>query len=324
MSEPCCSGCGATGNFSILFPLAYGDILRCGLCDLAFLWPRSGDLDQYVQSVMSLLGERYSQSWVDFQRQSLVRVRAEARQHIRLIRRYKQSGTLLEIGPGIGEFLREARDSGYDVTGIDVTEGNVALITQTYPWLDVTIGTISDLAVKGVTFDIVVMSHVLEHISQPARYLHQLRSVLSEEGILYLVVPNLRSNGAMLLRAKWGGFCPDHLVHFTDATLARLLERNGFKVVATRTQGPSKDLGSALVLAAKEKLLGGNRGSSAAEQPGAAVSCWIKDTNDQKKRLRWLADVAGETTGWVLFPVNMLLNRLGMGSEVVLLARASR
>jgi SAM-dependent methyltransferase len=104
----------------------------------------------------------------------------------------------------------------------------------------------SDLAEKGVTvhvgaleelrfapasFRVVVIRHVLEHLRDPAATLREIHRLLHPEGILVVEVPNLASWQARFAGARWFHLdVPRHLFHFTDATLAMLLDRTGFSV----------------------------------------------------------------------------------------------
>jgi 2-polyprenyl-3-methyl-5-hydroxy-6-metoxy-1,4-benzoquinol methylase len=75
-------------------------------------------------------------------------------------------------------------------------------------------------------FDLVVLSHVLEHLCEPDQVLRQLRSLLAEGGLLLVEVPNLVS-------PCWSGngmFHIAHISHFIPETLAALLEVASFSV----------------------------------------------------------------------------------------------
>ena len=72
-------------------------------------------------------------------------------------------------------------------------------------------------------FDIITLSHVLEHIQKPVETLKRVRAHLKPEGRLVLSVPNIEKNPFDLLVA-------DHCTHFQMGSLRRVLEIAGFSV----------------------------------------------------------------------------------------------
>jgi hypothetical protein len=58
-----------------------------------------------------------------------------------------------------------------------------------------------------------------------------LHSVLTDDGVIVLKVPNFSSLNRVLRSTKWCGFrFPDHVNYFTPETLRRLAEESGFRI----------------------------------------------------------------------------------------------
>ena len=71
-------------------------------------------------------------------------------------------------------------------------------------------------------FDLVSMSHVLEHLPDPVGTLSRLReSVLAPEGCLLLEVPNLYAHDS---------FEVAHLIAFSPHTLQEVVDRSGYRI----------------------------------------------------------------------------------------------
>ena len=71
-------------------------------------------------------------------------------------------------------------------------------------------------------FDLISLSHVLEHLPDPVAYLARLRmTLLKPTGRIYVEVPNLLAHTS---------FEPGHLYSFTALTLRRTVEAAGFGV----------------------------------------------------------------------------------------------
>lgn len=79
-------------------------------------------------------------------------------------------------------------------------------------------------------FDLVIMSHVLEHLDNPAAELAAIRKVLKPDGLLFLEVPNRSGNLALPIDDN-----RSHLHFFSTTSLARLLAETGLEVLATET-----------------------------------------------------------------------------------------
>lgn len=90
--------------------------------------------------------------------------------------------------------------------------------------------TLDDLEKAGeARFDLVSMSHVLEHLPDPVGYLNDLRdSVLTPEGWLLIEVPNLYAHDS---------FEVAHLFAFSLHILREVLRKGGFVVVKFEQHG---------------------------------------------------------------------------------------
>ena len=85
---------------------------------------------------------------------------------------------------------------------------------------------LATLAHSSQQFDLIVLSHVLEHLCEPDEIVRKISTLLSEDGLLLIEVPNI-------LSPCWSGFGMFHLAHinhFIPETLCALLEGNGFGV----------------------------------------------------------------------------------------------
>lgn len=151
-------------------------------------------------------------------------------QRFRLLRKFKPTGSLLDIGCGRGLFLKTARDAGYTARGIDVSERAVAYARREFH-LDVDMCTPADLLASGNRFDAITLWHVLEHFFDPFKCLREVRSLLNDDGMCLLEVPNLHSLKFMTARNRWhGGNHPlYHRTFFTSTTLHNALESSGFR-----------------------------------------------------------------------------------------------
>jgi SAM-dependent methyltransferase len=86
-------------------------------------------------------------------------------------------------------------------------------------------------------FDRVVMSHVIEHLSDPLEALTRVRAAMKGTGELVIRAPNFDSLERLIFGRWWSGLdIPRHLQHFSKRTLTRLLDHVGLHTVSTRPQ----------------------------------------------------------------------------------------
>ncbi len=133
--------------------------------------------------------------------------------------------SLLDWGAGLGHLVAALRRRGLDAEGVELSSAaremawqrnGVRLLTQ---------------VPAGRYFDAISLYHSLEHAEDPCDLLLGLRDSLAPQGILFIEVPHVGSSDMLL--ARWRRqilSLPHHLVHFTPASLRRLLERSSYEV----------------------------------------------------------------------------------------------
>ena len=134
---------------------------------------------------------------------------------------------LLDIGCGNGDFLVNARDAGWDVVGVDPDPKAVAAAKRR--GLAVNMGSIDLFAGQSDCFDAITLSHVLEHLHEPAQFIRAVHRLLKPGGVAFVDTPNIESRGARRWGRNWRGLeTPRHLVLFSLAGLVGLLKASGF------------------------------------------------------------------------------------------------
>jgi SAM-dependent methyltransferase len=202
---------------------------RCPACQLVATWPRLslGELRQQYES-------EYEQS--TFHPFPLYLRRR--RQVLARIMRHAPQGTMLDIGCAGGHFLSHAREHGWGVTGIELNRQMAECARRNFQ-IEVHNLSMDDLPgpLEGRRFEVVYMSHVLEHLPRPDRALRKIRDLLAPDGVLALRVPNLHALLFRLLGKHYIELYPDvHVFHFTRRSLSHLLAREGYAVEEMSTR----------------------------------------------------------------------------------------
>jgi predicted SAM-dependent methyltransferase len=95
--------------------------------------------------------------------------------------------------------------------------------------LDVRLGSIDELYPAEQQFDMITLSHVIEHVCNPIAVLKKCHRLLKTNGRIWIETPNLASIGHTIFKAHWLGLDPPrHLVLFTPSSLRVILQQVGF------------------------------------------------------------------------------------------------
>lgn len=141
---------------------------------------------------------------------------------------------ILDIGSGNGKNVRAIHNLGFDVTGIEPHKKHVEACKKI--GLNVVQGFYNEKSFKGIKFDVIYSSHVLEHVDDPFSFIKLIRKNLSDDGIAIIDVPNFSAaNKHIFGRYFLHLAVPVHLFHYTKKSLKHLVENLGFAVSKTLT-----------------------------------------------------------------------------------------
>lgn len=141
-------------------------------------------------------------------------------------------GRFLDVGCNTGFAVEAARRLGFAASGYDLSSEAVAHARATYPQCRFDHGTAQTAAASGQTFDAVLCSEMIEHLTELDSFAQALATLVRPGGLLYLTTPNAgRYRRAQKLLA-WKEVCPPHhLIYFDRAQIRRFLESAGFKIM---------------------------------------------------------------------------------------------
>lgn len=144
----------------------------------------------------------------------------------------RRSGPVLDVGCGRGLFLRELhRATGWEVHGVDLQEGNVRFLAEEHPEVRVHHADFLEWEGPEAGFAALSMWHLLEHLHDPRAALQKARGLLAPSGVLVLGTQNFESLSRHVMQERWTlNDVPRHLYHFTERTLRRHLQAEGFEV----------------------------------------------------------------------------------------------
>ncbi len=140
----------------------------------------------------------------------------------------KGIGSLLDVGAGTGDFLKAAKEKGWNVYGMEPNINAANLASEKGISLKPSL-----IDFEGQQFDVVTLWHVLEHITNLEETVLQLSNLVKPNGTLIIAVPNFESFDAKYYKEFWAAYdVPRHLWHFSKESIKKLFSER-FNLVKT-------------------------------------------------------------------------------------------
>jgi len=146
-------------------------------------------------------------------------------------------GMLLDVGCNEGRGLSLYAANGFQAEGLELNERAAALARKR--GFNVYTMPLAQFTPKR-PYEVVVLSHVLEHTVDPVAMLIQMRRILQPQGQICISCPNASSFWRQVFGRHWVHWhVPFHVCHFSPQTLSNILSKAGFQLVTMRTFTPS-------------------------------------------------------------------------------------
>lgn len=206
-------------------------VVKCRNCGLVYTnpQPEGGLIEEHYQ-------EEYYKEWMEKQMERRIPMWEK---RLKEIMEYRNNGNLLDIGCGIGTFLRLAKKEGFEISGTEISEYASRYVKENLS-IDVFRGNIEELDFPSDSFDVLTMWHTLEHLPNPKAALAAVHRILKRDGLLVIATPNLNNFITRVLyllakRKKLKLFSSQakelHLYHFSVHTLTSMLNETGFRII---------------------------------------------------------------------------------------------
>ena len=148
------------------------------------------------------------------------------------LKNIKKNKKILEIGSGNGFFLEELKKEKYDISGCEISKERLIHLKKLKNITTYNFDFNFKILELGKKFDVVVMFHVLEHISNPKEFLENVRGVLKDKGKIVIEVPNSDDHQLALNESynQWY-WQRAHVNYYHPKTLSQILNKTKFKKI---------------------------------------------------------------------------------------------
>lgn len=190
------------------------EVLLCKGCGFVCYTPRPEVVDVDAKyGAFASLGRDYGKN----EDKVIERLRGE--RLLKPLKKYLRSGRqkILDYGGGDGRLMAPFAEAGHDCCLIDYNESPRSYVKKVGD-------TIFDLDVEE-EYDVIVASHVIEHIAEPRRTLQELKKHLKSSGKLLVEVPM-----EIWRESPLNDDPLTHINFFVPGSLKRLLQESGYHV----------------------------------------------------------------------------------------------
>ena len=231
-----CPACLAPGT-TFLFRKDKYNLVRCADCGLIFVdpFPTADEIAAHYET-------NYRGASEDFYPKSGSR---RWRAFVRSLKflGYVRGKDVLDIGCGGGFMVEAFARIGGRATGIDISQNSIAYASKHFEQCKFYCESLADFRRRGLKFDFVFSSEVLEHLPGPYEFMETLKAVVRPSGFVYLSAPDAGHSAVPKNIEEWTDICPpEHLQFFNLKNLTMVFEQYGFnlhKVFRSKTPAHS-------------------------------------------------------------------------------------
>lgn len=232
-----CNLCAAD-EYEVLFEAGKAQIhriVKCKKCELIYANPQTDNVtgveNNYAVSSEDTLDElsHFNKENHPYLHKQYLQLKdyASILDHID----HEERGLLLEVGSYAGVFLNEAKQRGWQVLGIEPLE-LPALYSEKEFGIRVIRQYFEESDIPNESVSVIVSNHVIEHVPDPKQFVKHAHDLLRKNGKLILETPTYDSLSFKILGHRERSVrCEGHIYFFTEKTLRKLVEDNGFTVI---------------------------------------------------------------------------------------------
>jgi hypothetical protein len=205
------------------------NIVKCEACDFHFTnpIPVAEEIGEYYKSESYISHSSSNKGLIN---KIYQKVRTYTlKQKVKLIQSQTNGLDHLDIGAGTGHFINATALAGFNTLGLEPDEDARTLANSAFK---VNIQPLDELhKLENNSRDVITMWHVLEHVYDLQKDVKKMTSILKEDGVMIVAVPNRNSYDAIKYKEFWAAYdLPIHLYHFVPNDMRNLFGQFNMEV----------------------------------------------------------------------------------------------
>jgi SAM-dependent methyltransferase len=237
-----CPLCGSEARGRVYTEHGAVGVSRCRDCGLVYTSPRIREPERiYWGSADSY----FEEARLIFEGRATHHRDPNYRQEIARIARHKSKGRFLDVGCNMGMLLRLLPKNDWEAVGIEPSPSLAGLAER--HGFKVFNCFLHELPKdQDGSFDVVALSDVFEHITDPRSFLATAQRFLKDDGVMFVKVPNVKWSifkqailgllGHRPEQGLWDAY--EHVVHYSQDTLTRMFAAAGLRIVEMGFDAP--------------------------------------------------------------------------------------
>lgn len=222
-----------SSNIKVLgdfFPETSSEMVCCNKCGCVYvdLKATQNQFNKYYNSPFAKTISYYKNFGIDETNEYFANIHSIFQEYVNF------DSKILDLGSGVGEFSKYLLDLGYkNVVSVDPSEycknesKNIGLNTLSLDTFNIK----KDFG--NEKFDLIILSHVLEHILDFKTAIENAKFLLKENGILYIEVPDAKRYSDVDFPSYFF-FTYEHLSHYTEETFINIANSYGFDLLKVK------------------------------------------------------------------------------------------
>jgi len=229
-------------------------VVRCVKCGLVSVSPMPSEEELVAFYEQDWLIEDYARTQPQLYPVGDLKPEPHIVRRLEILRAKTGGGRILDVGAANGVFLSAARETGWEVHGLELAASSVAEARRAFG-LELVRATLETSSYPDGYFDVIHLSHVLEHLNRPLVSLRRAHALLKPGGIIFIEVPNEFGELFNLVRCGVLRRAPlvysvptPHVYFYTAATLSAMVRKAGFRGEKLETPYRNPELGSRILM----------------------------------------------------------------------------
>lgn len=214
------------------------DIYYCSSCNTSFAWPHAVDnkiydiiyskpeivpgYNRYALYSKEIISKKNALDYLADKEPMYYAVRE-------ILGTTNKNAKILEVGSGLGYLTYAITKKGYDITGLDISVDAVKRAKNQFG-AHYVCGDVYKYALDNpATFDVVILTEVIEHLPDPVNFCNSLISLLKPGGKLIITTPN---KSAYPQQEYWNTELPPvHLTWFSEESFKTISKQKNLDLL---------------------------------------------------------------------------------------------